>query len=482
MTEDDDLGAEVDDDVDSDDNERDGNGEHDEDSDASLLATIKQGMGNPFGDGDDGSGGATDYYKEDPKKWLRAFFDREGGHLNFGMEQDGPGHERVYTCTIQLPIQTNGEPLVAQASIQGKKKEAVEMAALEACNMLHARGLLKQHEAAAVKQQARKESVAKKQSGAGDSDDDTFFDRTGQIEAKKKRREKRKQMQSVETFETLSAKKGAVLAQLLGTKKKISAASAAARASADTAESADPLDAFMTTMSSANSKHDTKKLRAKQRELMSELAELDQLLSMAAPALAPIQPTVFTTSPSAEAKGGQASGRVDGQGEGPGQAVNAAEAMPAAATASAAETVRGSAALTATSSPGLRQDSTAHTQTTTQATAAKTKAKAAAAAVEVTKPTQKRKADNSSSGDGSSGGSSGGVGAGEVAPPAKRKRVYSVAMRPPDNTNTSESAPVAAGKQKTHGHDTEEEAAAVWVPPSNQSGDGKTSLNAKYGY
>lgn len=81
----------------------------------------------------------------------------------------------------------DGEPLVAEASIQGKKREAITEAALMACKMLDAKGVLRGDDVKATRKAKRK---ARKKDD--DDDDDTFYDRTGEVEAKRKRKEMRK--------------------------------------------------------------------------------------------------------------------------------------------------------------------------------------------------------------------------------------------------------------------------------------------------
>ena len=52
-----------------------------------------------------------------------------------------------YMClTFRLPIDTaNGEAVYAEASVKGKKKDAVLQCALNACRMLDAQDMLRHH-------------------------------------------------------------------------------------------------------------------------------------------------------------------------------------------------------------------------------------------------------------------------------------------------------------------------------------------------
>ena len=41
------------------------------------------------------------YYKEDPKKALKKFFDREGLELEYEVEEEGPPRNRMYTVRVR---------------------------------------------------------------------------------------------------------------------------------------------------------------------------------------------------------------------------------------------------------------------------------------------------------------------------------------------------------------------------------------------
>ncbi|EDO32995.1 predicted protein [Nematostella vectensis] len=100
----------------------------------------------------------NDYYDSDED----TFLDRTGSipdpHLN------------------GLPIElANGDPMYAEAMVTGKKRESVLACATEACRLLDANGLLRQssHESKKQKQKNWEEN------DYYDSDEDTFLDRTG---------------------------------------------------------------------------------------------------------------------------------------------------------------------------------------------------------------------------------------------------------------------------------------------------------------
>ena len=84
------------------------------------------------------------YYADDPQKALKAFFTREGVDMEYDVEEIGHGSKRQFHCRIPLPIDTpNGRQISAEATTNGKKKDALAQAILEACRLLHAQGILK---------------------------------------------------------------------------------------------------------------------------------------------------------------------------------------------------------------------------------------------------------------------------------------------------------------------------------------------------
>ena len=107
--------------------------------------------------------------------------------------------------------------------MQGRRKQSLEDAARAACGVLHARGVLRNEDAVVTHKGERK--AKRKQAGDEDSDDDTFFDRTGQVEEKRKRRAEKKN-RKVETFESLTEKRGLLLTRLTDLKSKLAAVSA----------------------------------------------------------------------------------------------------------------------------------------------------------------------------------------------------------------------------------------------------------------
>ncbi|XP_054277918.1 kanadaptin-like [Macrosteles quadrilineatus] len=242
-----------------------------------------------------------DLYLEDPKKTLRGWFEREGEELVYDVEEKGFGH---YICRIELPVDNGGGGnLVAEASVKGKKKEAVIQAALEACRLLDRQGLLRQstHES---KKRAAKDWEAV---DFYDSDEDNFLDRTGQIEKKRQKRmaQTGKLETEVETYDTLREKYEKLVKELENTEHRLSdmlnmaTHSEAGRGSGETD---DELDNYMKNLSQTPAdKIQIKKTKDEVARLRVEEGRLRKLVNLAKPTELPkLEP--FVVKPSKEKK------------------------------------------------------------------------------------------------------------------------------------------------------------------------------------
>ncbi|KJH46445.1 FHA domain protein [Dictyocaulus viviparus] len=127
------------------------------------------------------------YYQADPKKALAKFFEREGFDMQFQMSEQGSGHTHKWLCTIELPIEINGvdRAYTAQAVVSTSKKDAQIQCALEACRILDAHGVLRSSN---LKARSRRNNL--EANDFYDDDDDVYLDRTGQIEAQREKRMK----------------------------------------------------------------------------------------------------------------------------------------------------------------------------------------------------------------------------------------------------------------------------------------------------
>uniref|UniRef100_A0A8C8FU74 FHA domain-containing protein n=1 Tax=Oncorhynchus tshawytscha TaxID=74940 RepID=A0A8C8FU74_ONCTS len=219
-------------------------------------------------------------YLKDPKKALQGFFDREGEELEFEYEDKSHG---TWLCRVKLPVDdASGKQLVAEVTHTGKKKDAAIQSSLEACRILEARGLLRQE---AVSRKRKKKNW--EDEDFYDSDDDNFLDRTGAVEKKRQERMKKagKIQERPDTYESLVAKLLVVEKALSETEKKLSATGRDGSHSS----SEDPLDAFMVAVRSEASLDgvERRKLHVHTADLRKEAQRLRRLVELTRPAQMP---------------------------------------------------------------------------------------------------------------------------------------------------------------------------------------------------
>lgn len=221
-------------------------------------------------------------YLNDPKKTLRGWFEREG----FSQPEyqcDEVGYAQ-FKCRVELPIDSaDGRAVVAEATVKGKKKEAVVQCALEACRLLDRQGLLRQtqHE---VRKQKRMKDL--EENDFYDSDDDEFLDRTGSIERKRQLRMKmagKTEKKEVETFDTLKTKLATVEDDIIKAQKEL--ASLKSNGAKNEASADDDLDSFMANLKQGNTTDKMTLMKVKRRihDLSQEKLRLEKLVSIATP-------------------------------------------------------------------------------------------------------------------------------------------------------------------------------------------------------
>eukprot|EP00731_Ephydatia_muelleri_P009500 Em0005g86a len=220
------------------------------------------------------------YYKDDPKKALNKFFEREGLELEYETEETGTEHSRTFTCRVRLPIDTaTGEPVYAEATT-GKKKEAVLQCALNACRLLESQGMLRRQP------QGHKRKVKTwEENDYYDSDEDNFLDRTGEVEKKRRQRMRRvgKAEDVVENYQSLMTKLSDVQNQIATLEDKLEKAKAA-----DSAPLAgDTLDTYMTHVDHHLDSTKQAEFKHQVHELKKEEERLKKLACIAKPATIP---------------------------------------------------------------------------------------------------------------------------------------------------------------------------------------------------
>lgn len=231
-----------------------------------------------------------DLYINDPKKTLRGWFEREGYDLEYNIEEKGPGH---FLCRVELPLDTaSGEPLRAEASLKGKKKEAVVACALEACRILDRYGVLRQ----AHHEGRQRKAKNWEQDDFYDSDEDTYLDQTGTIEKKRIQRRQRagKDDNKVETYESLMDKHNDILKEI--EKVEVSLRASNKKDVKEIQGDLDSLDAYMVSIKNSTENLDKKaktRLKFQLSQMKQEEQRLRKLLNIAKPAsLPPLYPNL----------------------------------------------------------------------------------------------------------------------------------------------------------------------------------------------
>ncbi|KAI5725176.1 hypothetical protein M8J77_012104 [Diaphorina citri] len=207
-----------------------------------------------------------------------------------------PGGE--FTCRVELPCESYiGRNLTAEISVKGKKKEVVIQCALEACRLLDRYGLLRQanHESKSKRRRKQQEDEDY------DSDDDTFFDRTGTVEAKRSKRSGAVQAPA-ETYTSLLAKHADLVATIGSMEARLADMQARVAHKVMDSEAEDSLDAYMKSGYS----EDTTEAKIERRRLKVEIASLKKqeettrkLVNIAKPTSLPeLKPPSFSSSTS----------------------------------------------------------------------------------------------------------------------------------------------------------------------------------------
>ncbi|XP_018057682.1 PREDICTED: kanadaptin [Atta colombica] len=223
-----------------------------------------------------------DLYLDDPKKTLRGWFEREGYDLQYQVEEKGIGQ---FLCWISLPKECfGGRSMKAEALVKGKKKESVIQCALEACRILDRHGLLRQ----ANHESRRKKARNWEEEDFYDSDEDNFLDRTGTVEKKREQRMKLagKIEEKVETYSSLTEKHNEIVNKISRLNERLKETQ---RKNAKAGESnEDSLDAFMSSLNTSTlSKSDITKMKVELQNLRKEEIQLVKLVNLTKPANLP---------------------------------------------------------------------------------------------------------------------------------------------------------------------------------------------------
>ncbi|XP_065371709.1 kanadaptin [Calliphora vicina] len=226
---------------------------------------------NPFA-----SSNNEELFLDDPKKTLRGYFEREGLELVYKCDEMSAGS---FVCRVELPIDdANGRPIVAEVVHKGKKKDCVLQCALEACRHLDRHGVLRQ-----ANQEPLKRKQKTQDSG---SDDDEFWDRTGDV-ARKKQRKANANNSVTLTYEDLLKQENDIDEQVNQIEFKINEYHEQQQLlKAQTLVEGEDLDAFMENLHGKEMKLDKteiRKLRLEEQRLKSEKQRIQRLIKIAKP-------------------------------------------------------------------------------------------------------------------------------------------------------------------------------------------------------
>nr|XP_026694178.1 LOW QUALITY PROTEIN: kanadaptin [Ciona intestinalis] len=226
------------------------------------------------------------FYVKDPNKALKNFYEKEGIELNFDCTERRPGQ---WTARLEMPVDTpSGKPIFAEASVTGKRRDAMNNCALEACRILDKHGMFRQSEGhqRKVKQWEKDDFY--------DSDEDGYLDRTGDLDTKRQQRKHRvgqgKKKKSggdkMETYESLNEQIAQLEKEILQIEKQLEKDKQATK-SKEMGE--DPLEAFMQQVKAGKTLDSLTRSKLKQKlfNMKKESGRLCKLAAIARPASLP---------------------------------------------------------------------------------------------------------------------------------------------------------------------------------------------------
>lgn len=211
---------------------------------------------------------------DDPKKTLRGYFEREGYDLDYRCDELSPG---VFICRVELPIDDEfGKPIICEVQHKGKKKECVVQCALEACRILDRHGVLRQ---------SHHEPRRHKKVSDSDSDDDTFFDRTGDVEKKRLKKLGQQQTQTALTYEQLTEQEQEILEKISSLELKLEIMIENEKRLKQQNEEED-LDAFVSQLSHDKiDKFGIRNIKNELQNLKIEHGKIQKLINIAKPSI-----------------------------------------------------------------------------------------------------------------------------------------------------------------------------------------------------
>lgn len=212
------------------------------------------------------------FYYKDPKKALRNWLENRGTEMEFQIAEETHSHAKLYIAKIILPI----EDSYGQVSVTGsglKKKDAEKEAALNACIKIDQYIGFK----APVKEKKNKHD------SDDESDNDTFYDRTGQVEKRKKLLQQKKshKKEEVDTHESLIKKSSDIDNQILELQQEIEEAKKQELERSQQKQEEDiDLDNYMNSLNETLNKKKLRPLHILNKELENLKKEKERIIKL----------------------------------------------------------------------------------------------------------------------------------------------------------------------------------------------------------
>lgn len=386
-------------------------------------------------------------FLNDPKKTLRGYFEREGHELEYNVEEVSSG---TYRCKVELPIDgADGQPIVAEATHKGKKKEAVVQCAMEACRILDRHGKLRQanHE---PRRRFRKQSDS--------DDDDDFLDRTGAVEERRQRKQAAMNPQT-HMYADLIHKESLILDRLEANECKIQNARLI-KEETHLPENDDDVDMFLNNLANDTKmdKFEIRRLRMEQVKLNGELKKIKKLIEVTKPIdldkIGMMKPSSSDTKRQMLPLFGKRTklSNTFGIRESSIKAEKDVDPLTTEPTSSNVPVPKKSPTQGQDGVSGVKQEDLGEPSSSKHNLRKRSSVEAVAKAKVITEAAG---ADNDNS---------------TAAADSKKKRIRLRGQKARENVDIDDTVEMSEDKN------------VEWVPPSGQTGDGRTSLNEKYGY
>jgi len=218
------------------------------------------------------------WFMKDPRKILTSWMDQNGFDMTFAYEEQMEGREKMYVARLQLPIDTGyGQYALGSGS---KKKDAERECVVDACRKLDAAGILRSDPSEIA---AKRREKMKALLGDDDDDEDIFYDRTGAVE--KKKNKSKKVAPVVETYDSLLSKKEELEKAIAEQEAKVAEAERKEAARSKKQDEEDDIDAYMKSLSSSVKQAAKGKLEKELADMKKEMGRLDRLIQLAKPSL-----------------------------------------------------------------------------------------------------------------------------------------------------------------------------------------------------